>query len=321
MDFWNGFDLLDNFFVRFLSTKYNLIIDSNNPDYLFYSSFGYKHFKFKDAIKIYFSAENTIPDFNLCDYALGFQYLDLADRYLRFPYYLFRDWERISDLEKAMKPDSSLCNRKFCNFVYSNGSVADPFRKYFLDELSKYKKVDSGGTYLNNIGYVVDDKLDFISKYKFTIAFENSSTSGYTTEKLIHPMLVNSLPIYWGDPDIMREFNINSFINVRGYNYVKEAIDQIVFLDSDKDAYLKALSDKKVLESNIKCRYQRKLDSFFENIFTQPLDQAKRRVRYGYAMKYEWEQRRVAPLIYSYKYMKFCGLIEKINKILTRYEK
>ena len=35
-------------------------------------------------------------------------------------------------------------------------------------------------------------------KYKFNICFENSSTPGYVTEKIIQSMYVNSIPIYWG---------------------------------------------------------------------------------------------------------------------------
>ena len=50
----------------------------------------------------------------------------------------------------------------FCNFVYSNSGWADPIREKFYKEISKYKRVDSGGAYLNNIGYRVPDKLDFI---------------------------------------------------------------------------------------------------------------------------------------------------------------
>ncbi len=57
-------------------------------------------------------------------------------------------------------------------------------RNNFFLKISKYKKVDSGGLALNNIGYIVKNKLEFIKDYKFTIAFENSSYSGYTTEKI-----------------------------------------------------------------------------------------------------------------------------------------
>lgn len=32
--------------------------------------------------------ENLVPDFNICDYAIGFHYLDFEDHYFRFPLYL-----------------------------------------------------------------------------------------------------------------------------------------------------------------------------------------------------------------------------------------
>ena len=48
----------------------------------------------------------------------------------------------------------------------------------------------------------VSNKMDFIKDYKFVISFENSSNPGYTTEKLIEPMLVNSIPIYWGNTEV-----------------------------------------------------------------------------------------------------------------------
>jgi glyoxylate carboligase len=54
---------------------------------------------------------------------------------------------------------------------------------------------------MNNIGYIVDNKRQFQSEYKFSIAFENNAHRpqypGYTTEKIMEPMTVNSIPIYW----------------------------------------------------------------------------------------------------------------------------
>lgn len=43
----------------------------------------------------------------------------------------------------------------------------------FLETLSQYKYVDSSGQLLNNTGMIVKDKVEFCSRYKFTIAFEN----------------------------------------------------------------------------------------------------------------------------------------------------
>ena len=81
----------------------------------------------------------------------------------------------------------------------------------FFKELSKYKKVDSGGKVLNNVGGCVEDKLEFIKDYKFVISFENSAHPGYTTEKIVDPLAMNCIPIYWGNPYVARDFNNKRF--------------------------------------------------------------------------------------------------------------
>ena len=74
-----------------------------------------------------------------------------------------------------------MAKRKFCAFVVSN-SNANGIRRDFFETLSEYKKVDSGGRYLNNVGGAVKDKIEFCSQHKFTIAFENTNTlSSITT--------------------------------------------------------------------------------------------------------------------------------------------
>ncbi|MCD7923293.1 MAG: glycosyltransferase family 10 [Bacteroides sp.] len=85
---------------------------------------------------------------------------------------------------------------------------------------------------------MVKDKLDFISKYKFNIAFENSSVLGYTTEKLMEPFIVDTVPIYWGNPEAYKDFNEKAFINVNVFSSLEEAAEFVVKVDSDDDAYL-----------------------------------------------------------------------------------
>src|SRR6185437_5132720 len=70
------------------------------------------------------------------------------------------------------------------------------------------------------------------------IAFENSSYPGYTTEKLIEPFFVNSVPIYWGNPKVGKDFNTNSFINIKDVSQFDAAINKIIELDTDDEKYL-----------------------------------------------------------------------------------
>jgi hypothetical protein len=284
-DFWSGFDYRDNFILSALKDRYRIILDSQNPEYLFYSLFGTKHFRYGNAIKIYFTGENDVPDFNLCDYGIGSSRIDFEGRYFRFPLYAaLKSYDELFTVAAENSKEAGhtlLWPRKFCNFVYSNAQISDPIREKFYHRLSKYKTVDSGGRYLNNIGKPVVDKINFIKGYKFTIAFENSSLAGYTTEKLIDPMLVNSLPVYWGNPVVGDDFNTKSFINLMDFQSMDEAIEEIIYLDNNDSAYLDKLSQPWI-EKEKRRDFRNELSEFLSRIVELPLSEAKRTPDYGY---------------------------------------
>jgi hypothetical protein len=294
-DFWTPFDIHNNFIIDLLKTEYNVVIDKN-PDYLFFSVFGYNHLKYRNCIKIFYSGENIESDFNSCDYAIANSHWDIGDRYFRYPTWATMIDVYGSDLWEQMmnrKIDKEkLLNRKFCNFVYSNKKAADPIRELFFKELSKYKKVDSGGSFLNNIGGPVSNKMQFIKDYKFTIAFENSSLSGYTTEKIIQPMAACSIPVYWGDPDIYKDFNTDAFINVNDFASIDDAIKEIIRLDNDDDEYIRKLHNPLIGDEEEKGYFQlkQKLFLFLKNIFEQDYAKAKRTSAYGYVQVYRQKQ-------------------------------
>ena len=66
-------------------------------------------------------------------------------------------------------------------------------------------------------GDVWERKKQFLSPYKFTIAFENYVFPGYQTEKVYDAMQTSSVPIYCGDPMIGEIFNTASFLNAPDY--------------------------------------------------------------------------------------------------------
>ena len=61
VDFWNGFDPGDNFFINRLKIHYNVVLDEAHPELLFYSYNGIQHFRYDKSITIYFSGENDVP--------------------------------------------------------------------------------------------------------------------------------------------------------------------------------------------------------------------------------------------------------------------
>lgn len=247
-DFWGGFDKTNNYFYNLLKEEFDVII-TDNPDYLFFSVFGNKHLQYK-CKKIFYTGENVAPPLQYCDYSFSFDYLD-DERNYRLPHYLLYDG--YYELQRPKIIDESLAKRKFCNFVVSNNGCQE--RNHFYTELSKYKKVDSGGRFANNIGYAVDNKVKFQSEYKFSIAFENNAYRpqhpGYTTEKIMEPMTVNSIPIYWGNPEIGKEFNTKSFINVYDFDSIDSVINYIEYLDNNDKKYLELLNQPWFKEYNI----------------------------------------------------------------------
>jgi hypothetical protein len=247
-DFWPGFDIKNNYFCKLLRNEFDVEL-SNNPDYIFFSVFGKQHKKFK-CKKIFYTGENFPPPLNYCDWSFTFDYLDDVRNY-RFPIYLLDD--AYYELQREKVIEESMANRKFCNFVASNGNCQE--RNDFVSKLSKYKKVDCGGQWMNNIGYSVSNKKKFQSEYKFSIAFENSSYRyqhpGYTTEKIKDPMTVNSIPLYWGNPLVNREFNTQSFVNFYDFHSKEDMIDHIIELDKNNEKYLELLKKPWLSGSNI----------------------------------------------------------------------
>jgi len=238
-DFWESFDMQDNYFWNLLSEQYRLILDPKQPEILFYSYLGLKDIRKKTfhrykCIRIFYTGENLRPDFNECDFALSFDHSD-DPRNLRLPLYvLYNDFPQLIN---RIVPDHLLKQKsKFCCFVVSNPE--NKVRNHFFQLLSQYKAVDSGGRYLNNIGGPVKDKMAFMKPYKFVISFENESYPGYVTEKVYEPKLVDALPIYWGDPLISKEFNTNSFINCHDYDSMEAVVERVKELDQNDDLYM-----------------------------------------------------------------------------------
>lgn len=289
VDFWEEFDIEHNFITDVLSKKYKVEL-SDTPDYLIFSVFGYENMRYGNCIKICYSGENITPDFNICDYGIGFNFLDFGNRYLRLPYYVLRGIEELG-APKVIDPEVVL-NRKFCSFVVSNATGA-PERERFFNLLSAYKQVDSGGRYKNNVGGPVPNKRAFIQDYKFNIAFENSMCDGYTTEKIMESMQINSLPLYWGNRLVAADFNPDSFINITDYPSLEAAAEYVIHLDQDDEAYLSHLSAPWLNQQNY-LDWREQLGTFLYRIIDCPISESKQIPTHGYIRTYQYRLRRVA---------------------------
>jgi len=318
VDFWGGFNRDRHSITLALKTKYNVeFVEPQNAQYVFFSVFGNKHwFLPKEVIKIFYTGENLCPDFNACDYGIGFERMDYGDRYFRFPNYYATPFfipnvERMQQ-KHILNDDVDYYNRDFCSFVVSN-SVGNPIRKEIFDVIGSYKTVDSGGRWLNNVGGPVKDKLEFEKRHKFSICFENSSHPGYTTEKIVEAFAAQTVPIYWGDPDVAKIFNPNSFINVNDYPDLQSVLNRVKELDLDRDAYMSMLKCPALLDEKYSFHVQfNELVSFLEHIVEQPIEKAQRYNRDFWGEKYL--DREKGLIIQSQKSLKTL-LAERIKDI------
>ncbi|MBO4902896.1 MAG: hypothetical protein J5518_08905 [Lachnospiraceae bacterium] len=286
-DFWDGFDPLDNFITDALREHF-LVELSDKPDFVFCSNFGNRHLKYK-CVKIYYTGENLCPDFNLVDYAMGFQPITFTDRYLRLPLYvLYPEACQLALSKHELPDDYDPSSKKFCNYVISN-AISDPARDEMISVLNSYKSVDSGGRYKNNVGGPVPDKIAFERDYKFTMCFENTSALGYTTEKLMEAFAGGTVPIYWGNPDIASEFNPDSFINCHDFASFEEVLTEVKKIDNDPDLFLKKLRAPILSENSGArvCLAKDYVSDYLCRILSQKPEEAFRRNRIYIGKRYE----------------------------------
>ena len=273
IDFWD-INKENNIITNILKQRYNVEI-SDNPDYIFCSVFGYHHFKYNDAIKILVLGENLAPDFNLYDYAIGFYNIKFDDRYLKYNILLE---EEIYNLIKSRKTVVDIGNKGFCAFVYRK-NVCNSMRENLFNKLNEYKKVDSGGFFLNNIGGKIGnskiDKINFQKKYKFVTACENQQFPEYNTEKILDAFASNAIPIYWGDPKINEIYNEKSFINCNKFENLDEVLTEVKKIDNDDEKYIEMLNEPIFKDEEHFNKQQKRLKDFLYNIFDKDKPNAK----------------------------------------------
>lgn len=286
-------------------------IESDRPDYILFGPYGNDVPPPGPYIRIGYFCENIIPDLNSCEWAFGIP----TEKYINNPKYKRIQWHNLNP-QDLVKNDWDVENilstkTKFCNFLYSNRT---PYREEFFKQLSKYKKIDAPGKSMNNMPSIdsiyKNDKWQvkhqFLSAYKFTIAFENYVYPGYQTEKLYDAMLSKSLPIYCGDPNIGEIFNTKSFLN--SSDFVKtnnsglvrflERKSQLNFIDilpqyhkSPKDRIQRKL---KAIGKELKMKLQfNKLD--FSNLIDQIISIDKDPDKYIGYLQQPWFNNNIAP--------------------------
>lgn len=240
-DFWPGFDPGSHRLLRLLAARRGVVLGSfEDADVLVYSDYGERHWGFQGP-KVYLTAENMLPDFDQCDLAFGPDGPRDDPRFVRYPYFA-QALPLLGSLVRGPDHDPSAFMGRdgFCAFVASNPRA--PERNRFFRMLRRRRPVESGGKHFNTTGRRVPDKLSFLRGFRFNLAFENTRSPGYVTEKLVEPLLVGCIPIYWGAPDVHEAFNPGCMIDVSAYPTLEDAVEGVLRVDDDPAARLRLLS-------------------------------------------------------------------------------
>lgn len=311
--FSSDFDSNNNLIVNSLRNHFEVIFD-DNPDFLFTSLFGtpYEYVKY-NCVRIFVSGENYSPDFTSIDYAIGFDNLSYQDRFLRFPIY-YSDTEAKDLDEKKLIEDKEY----FCSFVFGHQS-ANNIREELLHKLGEYKRVESAGRFENNMpdNSICDNyekKKELLRKSKFNICAESTDLDGFVTEKMLHALACNTVPIYFGSKSVSEDFNPEAFIDLRDFNSVDDLVEYVKKVDQDAELYNSYLSKQKYAEKNQYEKHLNELDSFLFNICNQEPTKAYRRPRCFYPSGHD---KHLLLVNYIYKHNPEKGLhfLNKVRKV------
>jgi hypothetical protein len=247
---WDGVAPDDYPLKPILESRYEVGL-SERPDFVFvkestklYRSLFDRYGK--APVRIFFAGEAIVPDFNLFDYGIAFDPIAFGDRYFQIhPLVFFERHLAYGSLDRTGDPAALLATKdRFCDFIYSNAK-AHPDRDRLFEMLGAYRRVDSAGGHLNNHGDEIvraadwrAAKVAFQRRSRFSVAFENALHRGYTTEKLINPMVAGSIPIYWGNPDVGLWFNTRAFVNCHEHRSLEEVVERVRAIDRDDELWL-----------------------------------------------------------------------------------
>lgn len=266
VDFWSGFEKTDNYFYHLLSERNEVVIDTVDPDVLFFSvdySLKQESLKYKDhrCLKVFYTGESVSPNFDSdipvrssnfqanysiakCD--ISFSFDEISDKNFRLPLWaLHIDWfnrGRYGSNPSFLLPFNEIFDNRFianpkdrfCAAVFSNPTKE---RICLSNKISDYKKVDKYGSPFGNHSDGELSKYEILQNYKFSVCPENRVSKGYITEKLFHAKTSGTIPIYGCDSSFEFDFNPKCFINILDFQSIEDLVLHIQEVDNSEKCY------------------------------------------------------------------------------------
>lgn len=288
---WEGIKPEDNLVCYWLMKNGYDVQITEDADYIICDVFGDPMYDYCNypQIRIFECGENYVPDFNVMDYAICRYPIQFQDRNFYYPGCTNpgEHWHELARKDRNYSQAILQEKEFFANFIFSHDSEHN-IRGDFFQKLSQYKRVESAGTLYNNmpngetVNWLDNSKAELQRKSKFTLCFESTSHRGFNTEKITDAFFADTIPVYYGDPDITKIFNPKAFLNCADYESMDAVIQRIQELDQDDEKYLEMLRQPIFVDDQCPRRMDEALEKFILHIFEQPYEQAYRRCRAYY---------------------------------------
>ena len=243
-------------------------------DYLIADTFGDSLYRF-DGVRVLYTGENHPIDLNSFDYCLTHEYRE-DDRCHRLPYWHIH-MQKFAELrgyllgERPMVTPEELEKKQteFCAFICKNPKGKE--RNSLVRNLNAVRKVNCAGPFMNNVGFTLPrdyrSKHEYQNKHCFSIAYENECGPGYQTEKIIDAFVSGSIPIYWGNKDVAKEFNPAAFVHARDFRTEKELIKYLLELADDPVRRAEMINSRILQDNEVFEKSDKQLFDFFARIF------------------------------------------------------
>ena len=115
---------------------------------------------------------------------------------------------------------------------------------------------------------------------------------GYLSEKIFHPLMVGSIPIYWGCPEVAQYINPDCFINCHDFSSFDDVIKEVLKIDSDQQLYESYLNAPPIIPSAQYEMRQKKITKTMRDMTEAALSRRslyeKEKHRLGSSCRYAW---------------------------------
>jgi hypothetical protein len=116
--------------------------------------------------------------------------------------------------------------------------------------------------------------------FKFAVVFQNTHEAGAVQEKIVHAWLARSVPVYFGPPEALTDYNPESFINC-GFADLDSKLEQVQNLqrELEKVLYKDCPRDVCIREFEESLPEFKKMVKFTRNIFANDFQECVQKVK------------------------------------------